>query len=603
VGARNAYSGNTTVDQGTLQLAGGSDRLPTHTLLSLGNFNRGGPGGLAARFDLNNNDQTIRGLQSLGGVAASPGKAEVFPNVTVTNSGDTMKTLTINLPKETADGYFGGSITGNLALVKTGTGTEILYGVNNSYKGGTTITGGTLQVAADGSMGDAKIGVTIDGGTLKAFDGNRVVTGRAITLGAKGGTLEDRFTVDGVISGAGGLTKAGDGFLILGGSAPNTYAGKTTVNAGTASILVVAKDKALGDRPKGTTVNDGAALGFRNVNYTVAEPVTISGAGPKLKSVGKNVGAIYNMEGKNSFAGPVTLAAASTIGAAPKTSLTFTSAVDKAGNKLTEDPGAGARLIFQGGIVDSKGARGDAGGMVIDGALTGKVLLAAPGTYAGPTQVKSGILEVDNSSGSGTGSGPVTVAPAGTLSGVGTVAGPVSVEGGHLHPGADGPGILKTLGGVALAPGSSFDVELAGPDPSSSFYSQLQVLGGTRLGGSMLDLLLAAPPVAGAEFDILRNLDDQPIDGVFAGLGEGALFDVTSPLGTFTFQITYHGGDDIYHDGSHNDVVLTDIGGVTTGLAAVPEPRSLVTFGIGAAVLGLLAIRRARQYRRAAAGA
>ena len=261
--------------------------------------------------------------------------------------------------------------------MKTGAGTQAL-GANNSYIGGTSIHGGTLQVDADSSLGDQRTAVTINGGTLKAGAGGIVIQ-RDVQLGANGGTIEGGFTLTGIIDGPGGLTKSGNNALVLGGSAPNTYAGKTTINAGTAASLIVAKNKALGDTPKGTTVNPGAALGFQNVTYTVKEPVTISGDGPVLTVGGKPVGAIYNVDVKgntSSFAGPVTLAANGTIGAASMTSLTFTDKVDKAGNVLTQAAGAGAKLIFMGGIVDSKA--GANAGMMIDGDIAGKVILPAP---------------------------------------------------------------------------------------------------------------------------------------------------------------------------------------------------------------------------------
>jgi len=52
------------------------------------------------------------------------------------------------------------------AIVKVGGGTLILSG-NNSYTGGTTIVGGTLQVSADANLGAASGGLSLDGGTLR----------------------------------------------------------------------------------------------------------------------------------------------------------------------------------------------------------------------------------------------------------------------------------------------------------------------------------------------------------------------------------------------------------------------------------------------------
>ena len=62
------------------------------------------------------------------------------------------------------------------------------------------------------------------------------------------------------------------------------------------------------------------------------------------------------------------------------------------------------------------------------------------------------------------------------------------------------------------------------------------------------------------------------------------MFDVSSPFGTYAFKITYFGGNDIYHDGLNNDVVLID-----EGLVSVAEPRAFVTFACG--MLGVFALR------------
>src|SRR6266542_4319851 len=87
----------------------------------------------------------------------------------------------------------------NLALVKTGAGTQAL-GANNSYIGGTSINGGTLQVDADCSLGDQRTAVTINGGTLKAGAGGIVIQ-RDVQLGANAGTIEGGFTLTGIIDG------------------------------------------------------------------------------------------------------------------------------------------------------------------------------------------------------------------------------------------------------------------------------------------------------------------------------------------------------------------------------------------------------------------
>src|SRR5690242_16693802 len=75
------------------------------------------------------------------------------------------------------------------------------------------------------------------------------------------------------ITGAGGVTKTGNGSLILAGT--NNYTGVTTVSAGD---LKVGSPNALGSALANTVVTDGGAL-VDGMGVTCAEPVVISGNG------------------------------------------------------------------------------------------------------------------------------------------------------------------------------------------------------------------------------------------------------------------------------------------------------------------------------------
>ena len=101
------------------------------------------------------------------------------------------------------------------------------------------------------------------------------------------------------------LIKTGTGTLTL--SNTNTYSGSTTIDAGT---LVVTANGAMGPATAtGIVVNTGGALAFTGgLHYTTAEPITISGSGPAGN------GAIENISGANTFAIPITLSGAATIG-------------------------------------------------------------------------------------------------------------------------------------------------------------------------------------------------------------------------------------------------------------------------------------------------
>jgi fibronectin-binding autotransporter adhesin len=99
------------------------------------------------------------------------------------------------------------------SLAKVGVGTLILTAAN-TYTGGTTISGGKLQLGNGGASGSIVGNVTDNG----VFAINR----------------SDAFTFSGVISGTGAFNQLGTGSTTL--TNTNTYTGATTVSAGTLNI-------------------------------------------------------------------------------------------------------------------------------------------------------------------------------------------------------------------------------------------------------------------------------------------------------------------------------------------------------------------------------
>ncbi|EGI8120189.1 fibronectin-binding autotransporter adhesin ShdA, partial [Salmonella enterica] len=96
-------------------------------------------------------------------------------------------------------------LSGSGSLVKTGTGELTLSG-DNSYSGGTTITGGTLTADHADSLGSGDID---NSGVLKVGEGD----------------------LENTLSGSGSLVKTGTGELTLSGG--NDYSGGTTIIGGT----------------------------------------------------------------------------------------------------------------------------------------------------------------------------------------------------------------------------------------------------------------------------------------------------------------------------------------------------------------------------------
>ena len=105
-------------------------------------------------------------------------------------------------------------ISGTGALSQVGSGTVVVTGAN-TYTGATSVSTGTLQVGAGGTAGNIN-----NAGAVNLSNNGSLVFNRSDTV---------PFT--GVIGGAGSLTQAGPGTLIL--AAANTYTGNTSVTNGT----------------------------------------------------------------------------------------------------------------------------------------------------------------------------------------------------------------------------------------------------------------------------------------------------------------------------------------------------------------------------------
>ncbi|GHT40948.1 hypothetical protein FACS189443_2010 [Planctomycetales bacterium] len=142
------------------------------------------------------------------------------------------------------------AISGTGGIEKTGDGTLTLS-KNNTYTGNTTITDGTLALSGNGSIA-ASSGVSLANQPDAIFDisganGDRTIkgltgggtTGGNVNLGVNTLIVDiDNNTVNtynGVIDGSGGLTKDGDGTLILSGN--NIYSGLTEVKNGTLELF------------------------------------------------------------------------------------------------------------------------------------------------------------------------------------------------------------------------------------------------------------------------------------------------------------------------------------------------------------------------------
>ncbi|WP_191904700.1 fibronectin-binding autotransporter adhesin ShdA [Salmonella enterica] len=142
------------------------------------------------------------------------------------------------------EGDLENTLSGSGSLVKTGTGELTLSG-GNDYSGGTTIIGGTLTADHADSLGT---GAVANSGVLQVGEGE----------------------LENTLSGSGSLVKTGTGELTLSGD--NSYSGDTTIADGT---LIAANVNALGS---GNIDNSGTLMLDANGAFELANITTHTGA-------------------------------------------------------------------------------------------------------------------------------------------------------------------------------------------------------------------------------------------------------------------------------------------------------------------------------------
>jgi len=219
----NTYSGSTTISAGTLALSGGGSIID-----SVGIF-------IDGTFDISQvtGTTTVTSLSGTGIISAGS-KGLIFNSALTNTFSGVMQ-----------DGGLGGG-TG-APLIKVGTGTLTLAGIN-TYTGSTTIlAGGTLALSGSGSITDS-VGIFI-GGTFDISQASGAVTigtlsgGGTVAGGSKdflfgtaasaifSGVIQD----GGIVGGIGAVAqKQGSGVQTFTGA--NTYTGSTIIDGGTLAL-------------------------------------------------------------------------------------------------------------------------------------------------------------------------------------------------------------------------------------------------------------------------------------------------------------------------------------------------------------------------------
>jgi fibronectin-binding autotransporter adhesin len=425
--------------------------------------------GAGAAFDLRGQGITVDALTGGGTVADS---YQNGPN-----------TLTVGI--NNGSGAFSGTIqqvgfnvgtTGTpvVALSKVGNGTQTLYGVN-TYSGGTSVTGGTLQVSADNNLGAASGGLTLNAGALRSTAS--FASARTVTLGVGSGTFNTNantiLQLNGVIGGIGSLVKAGTGQLTLTGA--NTYGVGTSITGG---VLQVSANNNLGVATGSIVFSNNSTLRY-GAGFASARSLTLNGVGGTLDTNGnaaqlsgviggagaltKTAAGVLTLTGANTYAGGTVINGGALQVSANNNLGATTGGLALSGGTLQYATGfSSARTVTLGaggGTFDTHGndatltgVVGGAGALAKTGA--GSMTLTGASAYSGGTALLEGRIDIGDGGALGTGSLAMSEGTTlgFTVNGL-TLANAVLLT-GTTDPIMDTGSFTETLTGVISGPGT-----------------------------------------------------------------------------------------------------------------------------------------------------
>jgi autotransporter-associated beta strand protein len=418
-------------------------------------------------------------------------------------------------------GNYSSLMSGSGSLTKLGVGKVMITG-SNSYSGGTTITGGTVEVSAGGSAGGSAAGLGT--GTVSIASGGQVTYYLST---ASSHAIANAFSL------SGGTLYSEDGF--------NNFAGLVTLASGASTIS---------SRYEDTITLSGGLAGSGDVLLTQAGGL---GDGPTyvLPSAGSNTGTVRVSGSSN---GRITKLQVANVNALQSATLDMaagdlgTVEFTVAGTNTYSLGGLqGARSLAFGG--NSLSVGGNNQSTTYSGTLSGSGLLTKVGnamltlsgsnSYTGGTTISSGTL---------------------ALSGVG------SIGTGGLNLGTIGsPGVFDLLGLTAGSYSLPSSASLAGVGTLSGSGKSLAVLGSLAPGNS------AGTITVGTGFTLDLSNSGSSVFEITSPAYTAGTYDLVSGDGSVVFggilNLAFSGGS--YADGTNVLQLFANTGGRSGNFSAV----------------------------------